>query len=280
MKIHIITILSLLSITSLSQNTSNYLGTLILSNNTPISFKLELTEKKGVVNGFSITNIGTKDETKSEISGLYFKTDNSFQLQETQILSTKSEAPLNTFCYINMNLSFKGKFGTKRLEGTFIGKFSNDTECARGKVILMEEEKLKKKIDKIEKKIEKNYLETVPDENLVQETKILKDGDDFTINWENDKLKLFIWDANKEDGDKIELKINNKIILYDFETKNKRKEIQFKLQKGENIIEIKATNLGTSPPNTSRIELVDSKTKYPIITQLELGKTAIIKIIK
>ena len=280
MKIHIITILSLLSITSLSQNTSNYLGTLILSNNTPISFKLELTEKKGVVNGFSITNIGTKDETKSEITGLYFKSDNSFQLQETQILSTKSEAPLNTFCYINMNLSFKGKFGTKRLEGTFIGKFSNDTECARGKVILMEEEKLKKKIDKIEKKIEKNYLETVPDENLVQETKILKDGDDFTINWENDKLKLFIWDANKEDGDKIELKINNKIILYDFETKNKRKEIQFKLQKGENIIEIKATNLGTSPPNTSRIELVDSKTKYPIITQLELGKTAIIKIIK
>ena len=280
MKIHIITILSLLSITSLSQNTSNYLGTLILSNNTPISFKLELTEKKGVVNGFSITNIGTKDETKSEITGLYFKTDNSFQLQETQILSTKSEAPLNTFCYINMNLSFKGKFGTKRLEGTFIGKFSNDTECARGKVILMEEEKLKKKIDKIEKKIEKNSLETVPDANLVQETKILKDGDDFTINWENDKLKLFIWDANKEDGDKIELKINNKIILADFETKSKRKEIQFKLQKGENIIEIKATNLGTSPPNTSRIELVDSKTKYPIITQLELGKTAIIKIIK
>lgn len=280
MKIHIITILSLLSITSLSQNTSNYLGTLILSNNTPISFKLELIEKKGVVNGFSITNIGTKDETKSEITGLYFKSDNSFQLQETQILSTKSEAPLNTFCYINMNLSFKGKFGTKRLEGTFIGKFSNDTECARGKVILMEEEKLKKKIDKIEKKIEKNSLETVPDANLVQQTKILKDGDDFTINWENDKLKLFIWDANKEDGDKIELKINNKIILADFETKSKRKEIQFKLQKGENIIEIKATNLGTSPPNTSRIELVDSKTKYPIITQLELGKTAIIKIIK
>ena len=179
-----------------------------------------------------------------------------------------------------MNLSFKGKFGTKRLEGTFIGKFSNDTECARGKVILMEEEKLKKKIDKIEKKIEKNSLETVPDANLVQETKILKDGDDFTINWENDKLKLFIWDANKEDGDKIELKINNKIILADFETKSKRKEIHFKLQKGENIIEIKATNLGISTPNTSRIELVDSKTKYPIITQLELGKTAIIKIIK
>ena len=75
-------------------------------------------------------------------------------------------------------------------------------------------------------------------------------------------------------------KINNKIILNDFETKNKRKKIKLKLKKGENIIEIKATNLGSSPPNTSRIELVDKKIKYPIMTQLKLGESAIIKITK
>jgi len=83
-----------------------------------------------------------------------------------------------------------------------------------------------------------------------------------------------------EDGDKIQLTINGNIILDNFETTNKRKKIKYKLVDGENIIEIKATNLGTSPPNTSRIQLVDNKTKYPIITQLELGKTAVIKIIK
>ena len=126
-----------------SQNNFNFLGTLILSNNTAISFQLELIEKKGLVNGFSITNIGTKDETKSEITGLYFKTDRSFQLQETQILQTVSEAPLNAFCYINMNLSFKGAFGSKRLEGTFTGNFLDSTECASGKIILMEEKKMK-----------------------------------------------------------------------------------------------------------------------------------------
>ena len=103
-----------------SQNTFSYLGSLLLSNNTPISFSMELQEENGIVNGYSLTNINTPDETKSEISGLYFKRNKSFQLQETQILSTSSEAPLNTFCYINMNLSFKGKFGSKRLEGTDI----------------------------------------------------------------------------------------------------------------------------------------------------------------
>ena len=262
-----------------SQNTYSYLGTLILSNNTPISFSLELQEDNGIVNGYSITNINTPNETKSEISGLYFKKEKSFQLTETQILQTKSEAALNTFCYISMNLSFKGKFGTKRLEGTFRGNFLDSIECASGKIILMEKEKLEKKIEKIKKKVEK-IQQKEQDTSLVKRTQILKDGDNFTINWESNKVKLFIWDANMEDGDKITLTINGNIILDDFETTNKRKKIKYKLVEGENTIEIMATNLGTSPPNTSRIELVDSKTKYPIITQLKLGKTAVIKIIK
>ena len=276
----ILIIITFISTNCYSQNTFSYLGTLILSNSTPISFSLELKEDNGIVNGYSITNINTPDETKSEISGLYFKKDKSFQLQETQILQTKSEAALNTFCYINMNLNLKGKFGSKRVQGTFKGNFLDSTECASGKVILMERTKLEKKIEKIKKKAEKKYNEKHQDTSLVKKTQILKDGDDFRINWEGNKLRLFIWDANMEDGDKIELTINGNIILDDFETSNKRKKIKYKLAEGENIIEIKATNLGSSPPNTSRIELVDNKTKYPIITQLELGKTAIIKIIK
>lgn len=260
--------------------TFSYLGTLILSNNTPISFQLELEEQNGIVNGYSITNINTPDKTKSEISGLYFKSDNSFQLQETQILQTSSEVPLNTFCYLNLDLAFKGKFGSKRLEGTFIGNFLDSTQCASGKIILMEEKKLIKKIEKVKKKIDKKANKTLAETNQMQQTKILKDGDNFTVKWESNKVKLYIWDANQEDGDKITLKINGDIILHDFETKNKRKKLKYQLEDGENIIEITSTNLGASPPNTSRIELVDSKTKYPIITQLELGKSAIIKIVK
>jgi hypothetical protein len=263
-----------------SQNTFSYLGTLLLSNNTPISFSMELQEQNGIVNGYSITNLNTPDETKSEISGLYFKKDKSFQLQETQILSTQSEAALNTFCYINMTLSFKGKFGSKRLEGNFTGNFLDSTECASGKIVLMERTKLEKKIEKIKKKIEKKIEKEKIDTTQVLQTQILKDGNDFTVNWESEKLKLFIWDANKEDGDKIQLTINGNIMLDNFETKNKRKKIKYKLQEGENTIEITALSLGSSPPNTSRIELVDSKTKYPIMSQLEIGKTAIIKVIK
>lgn len=256
--------------------TFSYLGTLIISKNIPISFQLELEEQNGIVNGYSLTNLGKADETKSEINGLYFKSDNSFQLQETQILQTSSEAPLNTFCYINMNLSFKGNFGSKRLEGKFTGNFLDSTLCASGKIILMKKSKIEKQIKKIKNKVTKKNTDT----NLIKRTEILKDGDNFTIKWEANKVNLYIWDANQEDGDKITLKINGDIILHDFETKNKRKKVKYQLENDENIIEITAVNTGTSPPNTSRIELVDSKTKYPIITQLEIGKSAIIKIVK
>ena len=246
----------------------------------PISFKLNLIEKEGIVSGTSITNIGEEDETKSEIMGLYFNSDKSFQLKETQILQTTSEAPLNTFCYINMNLSFKGILGRKRLEGTFTGNFLDSTECASGKIILMEEKKLKKRLEKAKKRIEKKHPDISDETTLIEQTKTLREGENLSINWQSNKMKLFIWDANKEDGDRIELKINNKIILNNFETKNKRKKIRIGLEEGENIIEIKATNLGTSPPNTSRIELVDDKTRYLILIQLELGKVATIRIVK
>ena len=229
-----------------------------------------------MVNGYSLTNIGNPDETKSDLSGIYFKKDKSFQLQETQILSTSSEADLSTFCFIHANLYIKGRLGNKRLEGEFVGLFANNDTCASGKILLMEKEKLEKKIKKIKKRIEK-FEEKRP---TVLQTKQLKDGDDFVLNWESEKLTLFLWDANEEDGDKIQLIINGQIILNEYETKRKRKKIKYKLQKGKNIIEIKAIGLGTSPPNTSRIELVDSKTKYPVVMQLSLDKSAIIIIVK
>ena len=261
----------------LSQNEKyNYLGTLLLSNNIPISFSIHFNEENGVVNGYSLTNIGNPDETKSDISGMYFKKDKSFQLQETQILSTSSEADLGTFCFIHANLSFKGRLGNKRLEGEFVGLFANNDTCASGKILLMEKEKLEKKIKKVKKKKEKLEEKRA----TILQTKQLKDGDDFMLNWESDKLTLYLWDANEEDGDRIRLKINDEIILYDYTTKRRRKKIKYKLKEGENIIEIKAISLGTSPPNTSRIELVDSKTKYPVITQLTLDKSVIITIMK
>ena len=256
-------------------NTQKYLGTIILENNKPMSFSLDLIEKNGIVSGYSLTNLGTKDETKSEIKGVYFKEDKSFQLQETQIIYTKSEAPINSFCYIRMNLKLKNRFTKKLLEGNFTGNFLDSSECAKGKILLAEKSIIEKKIKKIEKKIEKKL-----EKEEIIETKILKDGDNLNINWKAKYLTIKIWDSNQEDGDKINLEINSDVILDNYETKNKAKKIKYKLNKGKNKIIIEATSLGKSPPNTSRIELIDKNKKYPILTQLDLNKSITIYIEK
>ena len=245
-----------------------YLGSIILENNIPMSFSLDLFEKNGIVSGYSITNHGTKDETKSEIQGVYFKDDKSFQLQETQIIYTKSEAPINSFCYIRMNLKLKNRFTKKQLEGNFSGNFLDSSECANGKILLAEKSIIEKKIKKIEKKIEKQLKK-----DEIIETSILKDGDSLSIKWQAKYITIKIWDSNKEDGDRINLSINKDIILDNYETKNKAKKIKYKLKEGRNKILIEARSLGNSPPNTSRIELIDKKKKYPLLTQLKLNKS-------
>ena len=250
-----------------------YLGSIILENNIPMSFSLDLFEKNGIVSGYSITNHGTKDETKSEIQGVYFKDDKSFQLQETQIIYTKSEAPINSFCYIRMNLKLKNRFTKKQLEGNFSGNFLDSSECAKGKILLAEKSIIEKKIKKIEKKIEKQIKK-----DEIIETSILKDGDSLSIKWQAKYITIKIWDSNKEDGDRINLSINEDIILDNYETKNKAKKIKYKLKEGQNKILIEARSLGSSPPNTSRIELIDKKKKYPLLTQLELNKSITIDI--
>ena len=252
-----------------------YLGTIIVENNQPMSFSLDLIEKDGKVSGYSITNHNTENETKSEVQGVYIKNDKSFQLQETQIIYTKSEAPINSFCYIRMNLKLKSRFTKKRLEGNFYGNFLDSIECAKGKVLLAEKSVIEKKIEKIEKKIEIKL-----EKEEIIETKILKDGDNLTIDWKAKYLTIKIWDSNQEDGDKINLEINSDVILDNYETKNKAKKIKYKLNEGQNKVIIKATSLGKSPPNTSRIELIDKNKKYPILTQLDLNKSIIIYIKK
>ena len=282
MKNYLLIISILYASSVVSQKTEQYSGIITLENGTPLMFEMEFIQDKGMVNGFSITGKGTPDETKSDISGIFNKNTKTYKLKETQVLSTNSEADLNTFCYINMEITEKGKLSLKRYEGKFTGYFINGDTCASGNIILMEKEKLEKKVEKIKKKVE-NKIEKKKkkeEEINVMSTKVLKDGDDMIINCYSDKITIYIWDANQEDEDKISLIANGKYLLENYTTKRKRKKIKYKIQEGENIIEITAINLGSTPPNTSRIEIVDSKIKYPIITQLELNKTAIIKIVK
>ena len=276
MRYIILSILITFNYIVLSQPHSVYIGTIISTNNNPISYKLDFTEDNGIISGYSITNIGTNDETKSKIIGTFISSEKTLHIKETEILTTNSQEPLENFCFIEMKLEKKGIFGSKRIEGEFNGYFLNKKKCARGRIIMIEEKKLRK----IKKKIALNKRERVKKEEKEEEEILMKSGEKFTFNSERKKITLLIWDANKEDGDKIDLLLNSVTILSNYETKNKAKKIRIKLEDGKNIIEVKATNEGINPPNTSRIELIDGKTKYTVDVQLQLDNNITIEINK
>lgn len=267
----IIILLHFKSVTGNDNFKFSYTGTIVVDEKL-LSFNIYFNKKKGIVNGYSLTNIGNQNETKSKLTGIYFKSDKSYQLIETGIIQTKSKIDTNSFCFIKMQLFEKGKFRNKRLEGDFTASLKNDSVCAEGKVFLMPKNKIEKKLEKIRKNLSTSEYKN-------ENTAILKSGDDHSIYCKNQKIKIEITDVDLEDGDKIELKINDIIILDNYTTTKIKKTITYKLINEETYIKIKSISDGKSSPNTSAVKIIDGENINPIVVEMKKDQTVKIKLV-
>tara|TARA_B100000900_G_scaffold414739_1_gene442275 strand:+ start:1741 stop:2562 length:822 start_codon:yes stop_codon:yes gene_type:complete len=262
----------LISHFSFSQNQYDLIGALFVEDVRPISYRLIFEEENQQINGYSITGIGTDFETKSELSGKFV--EDSLFLTEFQVLSTLSEDPISNFCFIDLKAKLKGSKKKQSFEGVFVGRFLDGKECAAGKVVFADKAKLEKKMKQVQK-----VQELIGDRK--QEKKLVKLASDETyeVFWYSDKFKIHLWDSSLEDDDRITLIINGELVLDNEVMRSKKKKISHVLQKGTNIIELIAENEGRAPHNTTRVELIDDKTKHAILSQLEVGKKVTFKII-
>ena len=254
-------------------NAEEYVGSIILSDSTTYTFELNLIINKENITGYSLTNFGTNSETKSSIEGTFDKTKNEYEIIEKQIIYTKSKESIKNFCHLRIDLSEKGSYKSKRLEGEFIGYYDNNKKCAEGKIILIKKEKLKK----IEKKINKKIQKSINNKLEHNKKKItLKKDDKFYIETSKKYVSIRVWDPNQEDNDMILMKFNDDLILENYSTKNKPKKRRVKLNKGRNTLLICAVNEGESPPNTSSIEIKVDNQIYHVETKLEIKNDIII----
>lgn len=92
-------------------------------------------------------------------------------------------------------------------------------------------------------------------------------------------VKLFVWDKNRVDGDRVSLYVNGELIEENFIVTKTKKEISLNLEPGKNIIVLHALNLGKIPPNTSAMSISDgSKAKIVTIVS-DLKKSGALEII-
>lgn len=91
-------------------------------------------------------------------------------------------------------------------------------------------------------------------------------------------VKIKVWDHLQEDGDIINLYLNDQLLFSHVKVSKKGEFFDMVLQPGENIIQVKALNEGRNPPNTSAIKVIVNKEEHQIILSARKGQRDSLKI--
>lgn len=275
LRIFLLTCLSARFCYSQDAKSYEFIGVLKLDGESFITYKLNFKELgNNKIEGYSITDFYGTQKTKSKITGIFDESKKIISFHETNNLSTKSDANENEFCYVHVkNIKLKTKNNKLIIDGKFQGKFENDSNCIAGSIILTSTNFLTS--DSSSSKSSSIVSQLL---NKTEEDQ-LKTNDQFTLTWNSDKLMLEIWDAAKEDDDKITLYINDKIYLENYNVTNQKKIIEIPAIEPSYTLKIIAIDEGKTPPNTVNIKLIDGKASTPIVTNLKKGEvyTIVIK---
>ena len=289
MKTIMLFIFSFLSFISYAQETYDYFGSVKINDTTFMSYKLVFSVKNnGVVRGYSITDMGGTHETKSDIFGKYNAQNSTLNFEEKGIVYTKSPVTQDDFCFIHFKSNTFNLVKSKNLKGNFIGKFSDDTECINGKISLVLAEKVLKRTQKITKKIMKVKRISDSVKNKINPLKlldtlnmnVLRKNQVLSVFTKTKKVNLVIFDSEKEDGDRVSIAINGKVIMHHYAITNQKKVIPIPINSKKTSIKIIAINNGTIPPNTMNVTLtMDGESKIDVISTLRKGEHAQIDVL-
>lgn len=92
------------------------------------------------------------------------------------------------------------------------------------------------------------------------------------------QLTLAVWDDAVEDGDSISININGKWIAKGLPVKLRPQTITITLDPGPNTITFVGDNLGSIPPNTSILEIIDGKRRKSFNLATFVGEDNLVKI--
>jgi hypothetical protein len=259
----------------------NFTGLLRLNDSLMISYKVQLQEQNGIVNGHSITDYGGEHETKSLIKGRYSDQSSTLSFSEYGIVYTKSPVEAKDFCYVN----FVGKINSMdatKIDGNFRGKFSDGETCINGELVLMNDEQMNKISQKIDKKIQnKKKLKKYADQEISIKKAMdtisqsqLKSGEKLSFFSKATNLTLVLDDAGEADGDRVTISQNGNVILRNQLIAKEPKELRLVIDQYPTIIKVSALNSGEIAPNTINIQLKDQDKLLKTLSNLKAGESS------
>ena len=276
------------SLFSFSQESQSYVGVIKLSDTTLISYKVSFQLDGEKVKGYSISDLGGDNETRSNIFGEYNKEKKTLDFREVGIVYTKSVVSRDSFCNINARIKLFAFGKTNKIKTNFIGLFPDHTPCIDGELLLSAQAKVESRIDKIEDKLNKS--KRVPDSikqrlNLHKmvdslQMNILKKDQILSLFSTSKMVKFTIYDGGKEDGDRISIFANGTPVLSNYEASNEKKVFTVQIVSDKTTIMIKALNEGLIAPNTVIVEIEDDNNIIKALSNLKAKELTKIDIIK
>ena len=121
-----------------------------------------------------------------------------------------------------------------------------------------------------------SLLRLNPDKNVLTKGSI----EDIIISDSSHSIALDLWDEQVEDGDIIDIFLNDELYRKDFKIKKKRQRLIINGIEDELIIKIIAKNTGRIFPNTVSILVITEENIYQLETKLKKSESASIDIIR
>ncbi|MCC5922748.1 MAG: hypothetical protein JJT77_03085 [Crocinitomicaceae bacterium] len=287
--IALFTLFLLISISHALTQKSNYefVGFLNTENNEAISYKIIFSvNKNGEIVGESQTDLFGVNTTKSKIVGEIDKKGKKLSFREIENLSTKSKANPDEFCYVHIdNIKIRTLKNQSFINGEFMGYFPSGQKCVNGTISVVSTEifelfeemaKENSTPDAAEKTEKARSLIDFVDQSITT----LYKNEELILNWDKNTLIIEVWDDFIEDGDIVSIYDNGKLVLSEYTIRKERKRIEIPINEKIHIIEVRAVNEGSSPPNTVHMLVTDGHQKTVVVAKLNKGDKASIKIHK
>ena len=273
---------------SLKAQEYEFFGVIKLNDTSFISYKVLFDRVNDSIQGYSLTDFAGKHETKSNIKGYYNEAENLLSFEEYDIVYTKSPVVQKDFCFVNFEGKVRNLDRVKAFSGDFRGLYADGTSCLDGMIIVNSGQEVKKRVEKIDKVVQRSRKFSDSIKKNIKVAKVLdtltrniiaKD-ENLNIFTRDQKIKLAIYDAGKEDGDVINLYVDDKPVLENYTVLHEIKYLEFDLENVETKIRVEAVSEGTSSPNTVRLEVEDSRNFVRTITNLKEGEHAQMTLVK
>jgi hypothetical protein len=265
----------------------SFLGVLTSAERQAISYKIDIKIEGSKVTGVSTMDLDGPNLTTAKLVGTYNYKTKILYFSETKVITSK--APIDgDFCYISARTKMSSTQSKAKLTGTFWGLVDEKDSCVKGDLQMVSTAYVSKKMATVEKIIKKSgqkdsaVLAKVNNEefkkSLNSQRITAKEG--ISLRVEQPKILIGIWDDGLIDNDIISIKLNGKVVLYNYTLTKDPKLIGIELNQGNNSVEIIAVNIGATPPNTAYIMLQDGSTKTVLSSDLLKGESANITIVK